>query len=252
MRNPDVGPWALVPGWVISRLRGVKYAREALSLYCEIALRAERETQSWRASRTDLGDALGVSADTVSRWSKVLVDLGALEVEANYTADGDRGWNTYRVFVADPLVRGEVPAHIAPPLGTSDVEEQEPLDKNPGTPRRRGGRGPRPETTARQAEAQALVRAWWDWHQQGHDGRAPTAVPYVGVVGIVEKLLAAGYSTKEVKHGLIEAQRTSTVSVGAVEIAIKRVSGSAPQARMVRDDDAPESTPRSGWEREHA
>jgi len=95
----DIGPWAMVPEWVAEAL-GKDLS--PIILYLTLGFRADRATDSWRASRASLAEATGKSVDTIDRWTKTLTGIGALTVQANYTADGDRGWSTYIVHQARP------------------------------------------------------------------------------------------------------------------------------------------------------
>jgi hypothetical protein len=68
--------------------------------------------------------------------------------------------------------------------------------------------------------ARALTKAWWD-HSKAETGKAPTAVKFIAVAKIVEQLMER-FEDREIKHGLVDAAATSTVSVRTVEMAINQ------------------------------
>jgi DNA-binding Lrp family transcriptional regulator len=65
------------------------------------------------------------------------------------------------------------------------------------------------------AHAREIVRAWWDWHQERHNGKAPTVQPFIACVKVVEQCLRAGTSEQDVKYALIHAP---VVSAGAFQV----------------------------------
>lgn len=62
--------------------------------------------------------------------------------------------------------------------------------------------------------AEQTVTEWWEWHKARNAGKPPTAMKYVAVVKIVQKLYAAGWTQVDVKRCLIEVP---VVSVPAME-----------------------------------
>lgn len=72
----DTGPFSIVPEWVI--VSGLSHG--AVRLYALIARYADYSTGEAFPSRATLGGKLRVSKDTVDRFIKELVDVGALEV----------------------------------------------------------------------------------------------------------------------------------------------------------------------------
>ena len=67
-----------------------------LAVYVALATHADRdEEQSWRCSVKALAEESGVSERSVTAAKNVLSEIGLLTVVPNYTADGDRGWDSY-------------------------------------------------------------------------------------------------------------------------------------------------------------
>ena len=67
-----------------------------LAVYVALSTTADREeSQAWRSSVKAIADRAGVSERSVRTAKRVLTDLGLLEVDANWTVDGDRGWDSY-------------------------------------------------------------------------------------------------------------------------------------------------------------
>lgn len=199
------------------------------------------------------------SVDTLARYARItprsvqrilvdLVALGLVEItpQAGGTAKtrADRRPNLYRLIRhgVTPTSSRETPRGDAGVVdGVTPVSPEpscEPsLERPDGTP-------PLTKKQKARAEADAIVRAWWDWHKE-QTGDAPTAQPFPRVVEAVARLVEAGYGRVEIKHGLIDANRTTTITTGTVETAIKRRRAGHGLAGPTTED----AGPRSAFER---
>ena len=106
----DTGPFAIVPEWVID----ADISHGALRLYALIGRYTNAENAAW-PSRGTLGKRLRASKDSVDRWVKELVAIGALEVEhrKGQTEDG-KVTNRSNVYTLRHLMPG-VAAPVRPP-----------------------------------------------------------------------------------------------------------------------------------------
>lgn len=94
-RRSDIGPFSIVPEWLIEE--GVSVG--AIALYATLGIWANREDGTAFPSRKTLAEKLDCSLDTIDRWLKELVGIGALEKEARYVEGSAtaRKSNLYRV-----------------------------------------------------------------------------------------------------------------------------------------------------------
>ncbi len=106
----DTGPFAIVPEWVID----ADISHGALRLYALIGRYTNAENAAW-PSRGTLGKRLRASKDSVDRWVKELVAIGALEVEhrKDQTKDG-KVTNRSNIYTLRHLMPG-VAAPVRPP-----------------------------------------------------------------------------------------------------------------------------------------
>lgn len=124
----DIGPFAIVPLWLIKR--GISSV--ALHLYATLAaVYADREGKSW-PSRSSLAETIGCSVDTVDRSVKELVKVGALVKERRMNGDGGQSSNGYTLRFGRPG-EGEngTEAGAAKRPQTNDTPRPQPC----GTPR---------------------------------------------------------------------------------------------------------------------
>lgn len=142
--STQVGPFAMVPRWVIVALRGQPWS---LSLYSILADHADRESDEWRIGRKALADEMGCGLSTFQAALAVLVEQGCVEVIPTANAQGDQGWNRYRVMqlapggsvaiatgVGSPGNRGrltEQPGSVGPSTAKGDNHLPEPQTKTP-------------------------------------------------------------------------------------------------------------------------
>jgi hypothetical protein len=80
----DTGPFVIVPEWVLV----ARISHGAVRLYASLARYADSVTGVAWPSRRTLATRLRVSADTIDRWVKELVSIGAVDVE-HRTQDND-------------------------------------------------------------------------------------------------------------------------------------------------------------------
>lgn len=81
--NSDTGPFVIVPEWVLLS----RVSHGAVRLYASLARYADSVTGTAWPSRRTLATRLRVSDDTIDRWVKELVDVGALFVERRTQTD---------------------------------------------------------------------------------------------------------------------------------------------------------------------
>lgn len=85
-----------------------------LAVYVALSTRADRDEQdAWRCSVNALAEEAGVSERTVRKAKTVLVDLGLVQVSPNWTADGDRGWDSHLLAYTPPAHDAGGTAHVA-------------------------------------------------------------------------------------------------------------------------------------------
>ena len=125
----DIGPFGIVPLWLLQALDG---KTAPIAVYVVIASHAYHD--GWKMSRQQIADEACCSVDTVKRSLRTLRDVGAIEVQANYTDDGDQGWSTYFVRHADPAPRSVqdhpgVGADLHPPGGQNPPRSYNPQEE---------------------------------------------------------------------------------------------------------------------------
>lgn len=115
----DVGPFAVVPEWV---LLDRALNPRALQLYAFLSLRADRRDGSSRWSRERMAEQLGCSEDTVDRALGALMAAGAVSVRKQTRGrSGQFDHNVYTVHrapcrtFAEPQKRG----NAVPPIRTN-------------------------------------------------------------------------------------------------------------------------------------
>ncbi len=93
-----LGRFGIVTVSAIQAINGASTGSSTLAVYVALTTRADRdEEQSWRCSVASIAEEAGVSERSVRNAKLTLVELGLLEVHENWTADGDRGWDSYLV-----------------------------------------------------------------------------------------------------------------------------------------------------------
>lgn len=93
----QIGPFTIVPEWIVDEA----ISTGAIALYVVLALHANKENKAW-PSRKALADRLQVSKDTIDRWKRELVSVGALEVQNRKTEGGNNRSNLYRIMRVPP------------------------------------------------------------------------------------------------------------------------------------------------------
>lgn len=94
----DVGPFAMVPEWVLDH-PGISDG--AVRQFGILARHANADDKAW-PSRRKLAERQGVSVKTVDRRNDELLAAGAIEIGARFDGDGDRTSNEYRVLYVGP------------------------------------------------------------------------------------------------------------------------------------------------------
>ena len=122
----DVGPWAIVPEWVLD----APDSDRAVRLYGMLGRYADRNGASYPSRRT-LAERLRCSVDSLDRAVRELVTVGALEIAPRNNERGDQTSNLYMLKTGAP-VRHPLGTPAATPLGTgapqneSHVEREKP------------------------------------------------------------------------------------------------------------------------------
>lgn len=83
--DSDTGPFVIVPEWVLLS----RVSHGAVRLYASLARYADSVTGTAWPSRRTLATRLRVSDDTIDRWVKELVDVGAVLVERRTETQDD-------------------------------------------------------------------------------------------------------------------------------------------------------------------
>lgn len=200
----DVGPWAMVPVWVLrAGLTGAEIA-----VYVSLRSYADREGSAWPSVQS-IADRAGASRRTAERAIARMRDLGLLETSQWHRPDGSIGGCSYRLRDVPPaaLAAPEVPT--SPSGGPDDpvggvptrMTEQEHTNRTHQELVRRderGAAGAPPKTTHRRTAAktgpdpappgaQALIAEWID-HRKATGART---APPSRVVGHVAREIAA-------------------------------------------------------------
>jgi hypothetical protein len=97
----DIGPWSIVPEWVID----ADISDRAVRLYALLGRYADASGESF-ASRRKLAERLRCSTDSVDRAVSELVDKQAVSVVERRREDGGRSSNLYTLLTIPPLQRG--------------------------------------------------------------------------------------------------------------------------------------------------
>lgn len=100
----QIGPWALVPAWVIL----ADIPPLALRVYAALALHANRTTGACWPSRRTIANEVRCSPDTVDRCLRELRGIGAIEVRPR-VRDRVKQTNLYVVVQVDPATLNPQP-----------------------------------------------------------------------------------------------------------------------------------------------
>lgn len=95
-RQSDIGPFAIVPAWVIDA------APSCVTVYALLALHADRHSDECWPSLRSMGERLGASTDTVRRRVRELQTVGAITVTERQRGDGSQASNLYTVHQVPP------------------------------------------------------------------------------------------------------------------------------------------------------
>lgn len=93
----DVGPFAIVPEWMLD----ADVSDRAVRLYAILARYADADGYCWPSRRT-LAERMRCSVDTLDRTVRELVDGGMLTVTVRHDDAGDRASNGYTVNRIEP------------------------------------------------------------------------------------------------------------------------------------------------------
>lgn len=105
MKRSDIGPFAIVPEWIIMATHGTIEFR----VWYELARRANSDGQAW-PSYANIAERIGASERSVKRAVANLKDLGAIEIEARTMSHGGSTSNLYTVMFCHPDRRERVTA----------------------------------------------------------------------------------------------------------------------------------------------
>jgi hypothetical protein len=94
----DVGPWSIVPEWVLD----ADISDRAVRLYGVLGRYANANGSSY-PGRGTLAKRLRCSVDSVDRAARELVAAGALEKSPRWTDDGDQTTNLCRLLYVAPV-----------------------------------------------------------------------------------------------------------------------------------------------------
>lgn len=124
-RLSDIGPYTVVPGWLVD----AGATPQAIALYVVLGLYANKDGVCW-PSRRLLSERLGCSESTLDRAKAELIRLAALESSPQYSEQGDRTSNSYRLMFSapdteSPMTRGGVTGEAT--VGSN--LRQEPIPK---------------------------------------------------------------------------------------------------------------------------
>jgi hypothetical protein len=147
----DVGPFAMVPEWLIDT---PGLTPSAFMVYAVLALHADRNTGRAHPSRTKIAERIGASKATVDRALKLLSDIGAIEITPRFAAPSEDGTrrqtsNDYRIQFANPLGPVVRPPVITDDEGVGTVDGEPPVvtGDDPGTRTTTNGEPVELETT---------------------------------------------------------------------------------------------------------
>lgn len=192
----DVGPFSIVPDWVIRST----VSDRALRLYALIGRYADRAGEAF-PSRKALAAVLRTSPDSIDRATKELVDVGALEVMGRVDGAGDRTSNLYRLILAAP---GGVAAPVRPPTGTDTATGSRTGAATVAAPMRQGSRTSGTRTTLNEKEQ----------GQEQRGGRAPRSERPVEAVEKFKVLV-------RIAHDVIDQVEQGGVAIDEAEELVK-------------------------------
>jgi hypothetical protein len=148
-------PFVMLPRWL---LHAPEVSDGAKLLYCMLHdLVAGREGPTRPVTRGQLGEACGVSVDTVDRRLGELIEVGAVEKQAQFEIHQGQLANVYWVRLSPPAAALRPPVEnfgtpgrngAAPPpqpcgdpgrVGAAPSQEEQEEEPSPPTPRRAGG-----------------------------------------------------------------------------------------------------------------
>lgn len=145
----DVGPWSIVPEWVLD----ADISDRAVRLYGLLGRYADSNGTSFPLRRT-LYQRLRCSESSLDRAAKELISVGALHVEQRTDADGINQSNLWTLFRVSPEKRGGV-THAATPGVTSEEQNESHKElETSSAPSARNGHPPR--------RSKADLNAIWD------------------------------------------------------------------------------------------
>lgn len=131
----DVGPWTIVPEWVLD----AEISDRAVRLYGLLGRYADANGESF-ASRRKLAERLRCSVDSVDRAMAELRAVGALTSDERHRENGGQSANLITLRMAAP-VHTPLGTGAAPPLGTGAEGKNESHKKREtsmaATPRKR-------------------------------------------------------------------------------------------------------------------
>jgi hypothetical protein len=127
--------FSIVPHWLL--FSGV--SEGAIRLYAVLWSFADRDGRNACPNRATLAAAVGKSAATVKRWTKELVDAGAIVVEARQTEIGDPDSNLYTLRTTPPNTRAGGGVTHEPTRVTHDPGVGSPVTRGGVTDEPRGG-----------------------------------------------------------------------------------------------------------------
>lgn len=111
----DMGPYGIVPAWVVD----AGLSPRGVQLFATLSAKwANKKAQAW-PKRGVIAEKMLCSRDSVDRAIRELVDIGALTVKPRTKASGDRGANLYQLNFVKP--GGRTGAHTTSPHGCGHV-----------------------------------------------------------------------------------------------------------------------------------
>ena len=99
----DVGPWSVVPEWVLD----AEVSDRAIRLYALLGRYADGNGESYAKRRT-LSERMRCSVASVDRAVLELNEIGALEVDERHRDDGSQSSNLYTLRMSSPVSRGVI------------------------------------------------------------------------------------------------------------------------------------------------
>jgi hypothetical protein len=115
-----------------------------LAVFVALTTHADRDEEvGWRCSVKSIAEEAGVSERSVRTAKAVLIDLGLLDVTANWTQDGDRGWDSYMIHYLPRVAPDEqgvgqpLPEVSADSAAFSSDQETDPSTDSSSVPAKR-------------------------------------------------------------------------------------------------------------------